>query len=268
MAALSPLTDFALAARAHDDVLDLERLAVGIARMGTPDLDAAVVRAALDGVAARVDDRVERGAPPDRLARQLREVLVGELGFCGDREAPRDARDSFLDAVLERRRGLPILLSVVWILVGERLGLPIRGVNFPGHFLVCLDARGARIYLDPFHGGVTREAGDLLGRLGPRADRSVLEPCGVRPIVTRMLANLKNLWVDAQDYPSALGAVDRMLLVGGETPTELRDRGLICLHLDRPSEAARDFRRYLKVAPEADDRAVVEALLARIQENA
>lgn len=264
---LSPLTAFALAARAHDDVLDLEGLAVGVARMGNPEVDARAVARRLDEIAAAVAEHLPAGAPPDRTVAHLRRVLVHELGFTGDRDAPRTAEDSFLDRVLERRRGLPILLSVVWILVGERLGLPVRGVNFPGHFLICFDAPGARIYLDPFHGGVAREAGDLLGRLGPRSpDRRVLEPCGVRPIVGRMLANLKNLWVDESRYAEALGAVDRILLIGGEIPAELRDRGLLCLHVGKPEEAARDFRRYLKLQPDAEDRSVVEALLQKIQE--
>lgn len=269
MAALSPLTDFALAARAHDDVLDLERLCVGVARIGTPALDPASVTRTLDEMAAQAREIVSPSAPPDKLAAQLRDALVGHLGFAGDRDSPRDPGDSYLDVVLQRRRGLPILLSVVWILIGERLGVPVRGVNYPGHFLVCLDAPGARVYIDPFHAGLTREGGELLARLGPRkGERRLVEPCGVRPIVTRVLHNLKNLWVDRQDYAHALAVVDRILLIGGELPTELRDRGLLCLHLDQPAEAARDFRRYLKVVPDAEDREVIEALLERIDENA
>lgn len=280
--ALSPITDFALAARAHDDVLDLERLAVGIARIGNPALDATTVALELDRLAVTIADDVHPGLPPDRLALQLRSAMVGRLGFTGDRDGPRDAVDSYLDRVIERRRGLPILLSVVWILLGQRLGVPIAGVNYPGHFLVCLDLPGAWIYLDPFHGGVTREAGELLARLGSRAgavrgeggasplrsagERSLLEPCGVRAIVARILTNLKNLWIDQPDYVGALAAVDRILLIQGEVPSELRDRGLICLHLGRPTEAARDFRRYLQITPEAEDRSVVEALLVKIQE--
>lgn len=268
MTGLSPLTEFALLARAHDDVLDLERLAVAIARMGTPALDGAAVSRTLDDLASLVADDVPRSASPDRTATALRDAIAGRLGFRGDPTADRSAEDSYLDVVLAHRRGLPILLSVVWILLGQRLGVPIAGVNYPGHFLVCLDAPGARVFLDPFHAGAAREGSELLARVGGRpADRKLLEPCGTRPIVARMLANLKNLWVDQQDYGNALGAIDRILLVSGEVPSELRDRGLVCLHLHRPAEARRDFERYLKIRPEADDRPVVEALLTRIRES-
>jgi len=247
-------------------VLDLESLCVAIARMGRPELDPGEVGGTLDSMAARVGDHLAVDAPPDRLAMRLAGLVGGELDFHGDPEAPVGPADSYIDQVLVRRRGLPILLSVVWILLGRRLGLPIAGVNYPGHFLVCLDAPGARIYLDPYSGGRARDAAQLMGRLGPEArERGLLEPCGVRPIVTRILVNLKNQWLDAGAYAEALGAVDRILLIGGEVPGELRDRGLVCLHLNRPGDAARDFRRYLTLRPEAEDRSVIEALLGRIE---
>lgn len=265
MPGLSAITEFALAARAHDDALDLEQLAVGVARIGNPALERQGVRVALDQLAASIQERIDPGQAPDRLAAAFSRAMVHELGFTGDPELARDPRSSYIDVVLQRRTGLPILLSVVWILVGERLGVPLQGVNYPGHFLVCLDAPGARIYLDPFNRGALREPSELLGRVGARVnERRLLEPCGVRPLVTRMLANLKNLWVDAGDYESALAVVDRMLLISGDAPGELRDRGLLCLHLDRPLEARREFQRYLKLLPDAEDRPVIEALVARI----
>lgn len=234
--------------------------------MGRPDLQAGEVGAALDELAASIAEHVAPDLPPDRLAVRLAGLIGGELDLHGDPELEITPEHSFLDRVIATRRGLPILLSVVWILLGRRLGLPIAGINYPGHFLVCLDAPGARIYLDPYSGGRARDAAQLLGRLGPEIrDRGVLDPCGVRPIVTRILVNLKNQWLDQGAHAEALGAVDRILLVGGEAPGELRDRGLICLHLDRPGDAARDFRRYLKLRPEAEDRPVIEALLGRIE---
>ncbi len=261
----SPITAFALAARVHDDVLDLEALAVAIARMGNPALTGATVHQALNALAEQVADRVDLGAPPDRLAARLSLTLGTELDFRGDPSAPPSAEASYLDRVLETRRGLPILLSTVWILVGARLGIPIRGVGYPGHFLVCLDAPGARVFLDPFHGGNQRDGTELLARLGPGTGaRRLLDPCDTRALVTRILVNLKHLWVGQSDFVNALGAVDRILLIGGEQPVELRDRGLICLHLDRPAEASRDFQKYLKARPEADDRPVIEALLEKI----
>lgn len=267
MPPLSPLTEFALLARMPDDALDLERLAVAIARMGDPGVDAAAVARTLDDLAARIDDAVDRGAP-DRLAASLARAIVGTLGFQGSQDVFGDADASFLDRVLERRTGLPILLAVVWILLGKRLGVPIAGVNFPGHFLACVDAPGARIYVDPFRGGATVDVRTLLERLGPSHDaRAALEPAGTRAVVVRMLVNLKHLWVDRRELERALGAVDRILLVGGELPPHLRDRGLLSLRLERTAEGVRDLRRYLALAPGAPDRDAIEGILARHGES-
>lgn len=266
MRALSPLTEFALLARVHDDALDLERLAISIGRIGTPDLVTAEVSAALDRLAELVSHSVDLGAPPDLLARQLASCIGATHGFRGDTARFDEPESSYLHEVLERRTGLPILLAVVWILVGRRLGLPIFGVSYPGHFLACLDAPGARIYLDPFRGGDVRDIAELTSHVDPR-DRRVLEPVSVRPIVVRMLANLKHLWVEQRAYASALGAVDRILLIAGEVPLEVRDRGLLGLHLGAQHEAIRDLSRYIHLAPEAPDHAEVTRIIAEHSET-
>lgn len=261
---------FALAARAPDEVLDLEELVIGVAALGNPDLDFEAVRATLDGLAESIADVVSPSAPPDRLAAQLAAAIGGTLGFRGDRAVFAEPGGSFLDVVLERRTGLPILMAAVWMLLGRRLGVPIEGVGYPGHFLACIDRPGARVYVDPFHGGEVLDARDLLDRAAvasPDAARRLLEPTGVRPMVVRMLSNLKNLWIDRSDHASALAAVDRILLVGGESAPVVRDRALLLLHLHRASEAARDLRRYLALEPKAADRAVVEQLLLRTLES-
>lgn len=261
---------FALAARMPDEVLDLEELVLGVAALGDPDLDYAAVSAELDRLAASIEDTVHPSAPPDRLAAQLGAAIGGTLGFRGDRAAFQDAAGSYLDVVLARRTGLPILLAAVWMLLGRRLGVPVAGVGYPGHFLACIDRPGARVYVDPFHGGEVLDGRDLLGRVGtltPDTARRMLEPIGVRPMLVRMLTNLKNLWIDQQDHASALAAVDRILLVGGEQASVVRDRALLLLHLHRASDAARDLRRYLALEPAAADRAVIEQLLQRTMES-
>ena len=130
---LSGAVRFAFAARAPDEVLDLEELTIGVASLGTPDLDFSAVSAKLDALAEEVADHISLSAPPDRLAAQLSSAFGGRLGFRGDASAYSDPEHSYLDAVLERRRGMPILLSVVWMLLGKRLGVPIHGIGYPGH---------------------------------------------------------------------------------------------------------------------------------------
>ena len=269
---LSGAVRFAFAARAPDEVLDLEELTIGVACLGDAKLDFAAVSAELDRLADEVRDQVSLSAPPDRLAAQLASAFGGTLGFRGDPGAYSDPALSYLNVVLERRRGMPILLSVVWMLLGKRLGVPIHGIGYPGHFLVCVDLPGARVYVDPFNGGEVREARALLERLPtPRGStdtaRRMMEPVGVRLIIARMLTNLKNLWIDQGAHAEALAAVDRILLVTGENANEVRERALLLLHLARPAEAARDLRRYLVLEPLAADRAMMEQLLERVTES-
>ncbi|MDP2312548.1 MAG: transglutaminase-like domain-containing protein [Pseudomonadota bacterium] len=259
----SPLTEFALLARAPDEALDLERLSSCIARIGTPALDAAALGGTLDRLAEQVADDVHPGSPPDELVAALARTIGGRLGFRGTPDVFNGPEGSFLDKVVERRTGLPILLAVVWILLGKRLGVPIVGIGYPGHFLVGLELPGARLYVDPFAGGEPREAVDLLARLPPGAGRNLLDPSPTRAILTRVLTNLKHLWVGAGAHEAALGAVDRLLLLGGEVPGELRDRGLLALRLARTTEGRRDLERYLAIAADAPDRADVERILGR-----
>lgn len=261
----SPLTELALLARVPDEALDLERLVLAVARTGTPELDAAAVSAELDRLAERVADEVSPSSPPDRLASGLARAIGGTLGFRGDPGVFAGPEGSYLDRVIERRTGLPILLAIVWMRLGARIGVPISGIGYPGHFLARLDLPGAPIYVDPFAGGALVDAADLLARLPPGAPRTLLDPSPTRAIVHRVLTNLKHLHVDRGEHDLALGVVDRLLLVSGEIPVEVRDRGLLLLRLGRRPEGVRDLERYLALAPEAADRAAVESVLARVR---
>ncbi len=261
----SPLTEFALLARAPDEALDLEALCTSIARMRDPAVNAAAIGQELDLLAEDLQDRLPGPRRPDQLAAALGQQMGGRLDFRGTPDDYGRLDSSMVDQVLRRRRGLPILLSVVWMLVGKRLNLPIAGVNAPGHFLVCLDLPGARIYLDPFAGGAEVPAGLLMERVG--GNRGVLAPTGSRPIVTRVLTNIKHLAIDQENWKLALDTVDRIQLIGGDHPTHTRDRGLLCARLERRSDAIRELRRYLQQAPEASDRREVERVLQSLEEN-
>jgi regulator of sirC expression with transglutaminase-like and TPR domain len=261
----SPLTEFALLARAPEDTLDLEALCASIARMRDPAVTPAAIGQELDLLAEDLQDRLPGPRRPDQLAAALRREIGGRLDFRGFPEDYTRMDSSMLDQVVQQRRGLPILLSIVWMLIGRRLQLPIAGVNAPGHFLVCLDLPGARIYLDPFAGGAEVSATALLERVA--GNRAVLGPAGSRPIVTRVLTNLKHLAIDQENWKLALDAVDRIQLISGDHPSHTRDRGLLCTRLGRRSEAARELRRYLQQAPEAPDRREVERVLQELEEN-
>ncbi len=263
MAQLSALTEFALLARTPDEALDLEAVASAIARMGRDAVRAEAVGADLDTLADRIADEVPLGGAPDRVAAQLARAIHGTLGFHGDPAAFRAPEGSYLDAVIARRTGLPILLGVVWILLGRRLGVQVDGVNYPGRFYVSVgEPRGpVRVWVDPFAGGRQLPVEDLLRGLPPGAPRDVLGPAPVRTIAARMLTNLKHLWLDRAELEPALAATDRILLLVGERPQELRDRGVLAIHLGRRAEGERDLRRYLERVSDAPDRDAIRSLL-------
>lgn len=262
---LDARTAFALDARMPDEAMDLEALCIGVARIQRPEPDPDSIRGTLDRLAAQVQDLVHPGAPPDQLSAQLREAFIGQLGFHGNTEDYGDPSNSFLDVVLERRTGLPILLSITWILLAQRLGVRLAGISYPGHFLVSVELEGVRIFLDPFHAGVERDPGALLAQLGPNAPRSVLQPASVRAIIVRVLTNLRHVWVSRRRWAEALEVVERTQLLVGERADDVRDRGLLLVRLDRAAEAVRELDRYLHLAPGAADRDEIEQLLQGIR---
>ena len=257
----SPATEFALLARVPDDALDLERLVLCIARLGAPQLDGPAVSAELDRLARTVEDDVSPGAPPDRLAAAMARAIGDTLGFRGDPSVFGAAESSYLDRVLERRTGLPILRAIVWMRLGARLGVPVSGIGYPGHFLARIETPGAPIYVDPFEGGAVIEAAELLARLPSGAPRALLDPSPTRAIVARVLTNLKHLHIDQERNADALAVVDRLLLLGGEVPAEVRDRGLLLVRLGRDGEGLRDLERYLALSPDAADANAIRNLV-------
>lgn len=258
----SPLTGFALLASCPEEAMDLESLCLSIARIRTPDLQEAPIRAELDRLSAELADEAAPSLPPDRIAEALRRGLGLRAGFHGDPDDYVHVEASMLDQVVLRRRGLPILLSIVYMLIGQRLRLPVRGVARPGHFIVCLDAPGARIYLDPFRGGARLDPTLLLEEVEGRRD--LLAPARPRAILTRLLTNLKHLALSQERWQLGVDVADRLLLLQPDAPVELRDRGLFLIAQGRTREAAADLRRYLQLAPRAPDRPAMERLIARL----
>jgi regulator of sirC expression with transglutaminase-like and TPR domain len=220
-------------AREPEDPAALAEAALWIAAEEYAGLDvpAYLRRLVALGVAAR--ERVTPGMDADGCAGALGRLLFEEEGFRGNAEDYYDPRNSFLNEVLDRRLGIPITLSVVYMAVAGQAGVTARGIGLPGHFLVRLErGAGARL-LDPFHGGVVLSEADCAARLrqlyGDRArlDPAHLEPVTTQQILGRMLANLKGIYMGQRDWGRALAAVERILLLRPGDPAELRDLGAI-----------------------------------------
>ena len=244
--------------------IPLAEAALWIAAEEYPSLDVEEYLDRIDELAERARERVGRYPPTERIAR-FNHLLFRELGFVGNRENYDDPRNSFLNEVLDRKVGIPITLAVVYTEIGSRMGLPVVGVGFPGHFLVrWMGERGALI--DPFFGGViTREqcAEKLRSNYGPDAqmDDRLLAPATPRETLARMLRNLKLNYLGSGDLPRALSAVDRILVVTPDDAGELRDRGILYYRLECFAAALEDFERYLALAPRD---AMAEEIRARL----
>jgi regulator of sirC expression with transglutaminase-like and TPR domain len=188
--------------------------------------------------------------------------LVGDLGFSGDRDTYNDPANALLSRVLDRRRGLPITLSILWVAIGRRLGVPIHGIGLPGHFVVGIGSGDDRVVVDPFHDGAILDEhaiSDLVSRTtrGSVAyTRAMLRPTTPPAIVRRLLNNLTRDYQAIGDAAAALWSVDLKLLLPAIAAEDHRARGELLLHLGRFDEAADALETYLDVAegpPDGED---------------
>jgi regulator of sirC expression with transglutaminase-like and TPR domain len=266
----APRSRFAAEVARPDAELDLATAALLIAAEEYPQLVPEPYLRRLDELAERARDRQWDATAPVVMLQDLSRVLFEEEGFRGNAEAYYDPRNSFLNDVLDRRLGIPITLSVVYLEVGWRLGLPLHGVNFPGHFLVRYDGEALKLLIDPFQGGRIRfedEAQDLLDHVyggSVRMQQEFLRPAGRRDILVRMLENLKATYLNARDDARGLAALERILLLLPDSPDHVRDSGMVLTRLGRQQEAAAALLRYLELQPEAPDRVRIELLLEQL----
>lgn len=225
-------------------------------------------------MAATVRGRLARDAFPEQRIAALNHHLFDELQFSGNVDAFYDPRNSYLNEVLDRRVGIPITLSIVYLEVGRRVGLSLQGVSFPGHFLVKLRVRRGELVLDPFAGGAPQSATELRTRLAqmmPQARvhaldlEALLAAASSRQIVARVLRNLKAIYLQTDHYSRALAVMNRMLLAVPESPEELRDRGLVHEKLECFRAALTDLSSYARRRPDAPDLADVRGRIERLR---
>jgi regulator of sirC expression with transglutaminase-like and TPR domain len=264
---------FARLAVASEGTVRLAEAALWVAAEEYPELDIAAWLRRLDALGECARRRVAPEATADDAAAALGILLAKEHGLRGNAADYYDPRNSFLNDVLERRLGIPITLSVIYIDVAARAGVSVRGVGLPGHFIVRLTRQGAVRLLDPFHGGGVIGEADchaLVRQMrGPDApfDEAWLRPVTTPEIVARMLANLKAIYARRGDWPHALRTVECLVALRPEAPGEVRDRGTIHGKLGDARAAIRDWERYLRTAPEAADADDVRQRLRALRQS-
>jgi regulator of sirC expression with transglutaminase-like and TPR domain len=242
-----------LAAR---EPIPLARGALLIAQEEYPELEIDKYLDKLAALAREAEMVVNVGNDTIEKIQLLSHFLFEQKGFEGNREEYADPRNSFLNDVIDRRRGIPITLSVLYLEIGRQLGLNLYGVGFPTHFLVkAVDERGELI-IDPFYDGTILTLEEIRARLtqvyGQPVDVSPahLKPVGTRHILVRMLRNLKAVYLKNSDSTRALSALDRILLLDPRSLEELMERGALYEGLECFKAALDDFQSFLSQAPE------------------
>lgn len=262
-------TTFEALVRAEDDEgLDLARAALAIAEAEYPGLDPTPFLMSLDAMAANVRKALPPRAGVRARVEALNRYLFDDLGFRGNLEDYYDAQNSHLNRVLERRVGIPITLSVVYLEVGRRLGLPVVGVGLPGHFVVKVADAHEELLLDPFYKGAFLDRAECQRRLDAIYGGKVvlseqfLRAVGKREVLARMLYNLKRIHQRNSDAHRSLATLDMLLALQPYAFDDLRDRGLLHYKEGRFEEALRDLRGYLGWLPAAADAASVHRAIA------
>jgi regulator of sirC expression with transglutaminase-like and TPR domain len=266
------LWEFARDVSRPDAEINLGRAALAIARSEYPDLDVGAQLARLGALAHGVGPARGSADPLARLHR-LREYLFEEQGFGGDSDEYFDPRNSYLNDVLDRRRGIPITLSLVLIEVGRRLGLEMEGIGLPGHFITGARVGGEHLLLDPFNGGtiLTGEAcADLVSRaLGQPVELAPehFTPVTNRQFLIRMLANLKGVYWRREAWPKVVGLIDRLLVLNPRAGGEWRDRGIAWSSMGDLRRGLADWERYLTEFPDAADHERVKTEFRRVRQK-
>ena len=237
----------------------LARATLLIARIEYPRLDPEPYVARLDamGEAAgrAIAQHIDTSGDTSALSgvKALNDYLFDELQFVGNRDNYEDPRNSCLNEVLDRRTGIPITLSVVYMEVARRAGLQVDGINFPGHFLVRCPEQKGHLIIDPFHAGALLSEHKcrllLQKHVGNEVafSKSLLAPATRQQIIVRMLLNLKRIYVNMRSFPQARDVTELLLAITPSALSELRDRGLLAYHLNDVTAALRDLQTYLKL---------------------
>ncbi|HEV2492240.1 MAG TPA: transglutaminase-like domain-containing protein [Terriglobia bacterium] len=257
----------------EDNEINLGEASLVIARTEYPNLDVPAQLCRLDRMASQV--RLDACASALSNIEALNAYLFEKENFAGNEEEYDDPRNSFLNDVLDRKKGIPITLSLVYTEVARRHSLPVVGVGFPGHFLVKYMATprggpssqagalpeeilGGEILVDPYHRGaiLTREdcVALLKSHFGQEAqlEPQFLAPSAPKEILARMLNNLKGSYFRRQNFSKVLTMIELALAIDPASARDVRDRGMVYFAMKRYNEALADFKAYLSLSPRED----------------
>ena len=239
-----------------DEGFALFEAAISLAQDEYPELDVQAVLGEVDQLLERIRRRLPADAGQLQKLRLLNQFYFHDLGFGGNLNNYYDPDNSFVHILLRTRRGIPISLALLWMELAQGLGLAVRGVGFPGHFMVKVNLPMGQAVIDPMTGhSLSRE--ELAQRLEPYRLRSGLvdemeAPLGLylqaappRDIIARMLHNLKEIHRTQEDWPRMLAVQERLIVLLPEAWPEYRDRGLAHAEMGHTEQALADLECYL-----------------------
>lgn len=259
--------------RRPDAQIDLAEAALLIACEEYPGLDVEGYLRWLDNIACECRSWVRPGAGIYQVIGAINRGLFHELGFQGDRRNYYDPANCYLNQVLERRLGIPVTLSILYLEVAWRLGFPMQGVGLPGHFIVKYVDSDEEIYIDPFYDGMILSPEDCQERVyQATGDPDLFQSHHLgavtkRQILLRLLHNLKSIYVGREEYARSLAVIELILLIAPWDLDEVRDRGLVHYHLGHYRLARRDLETYLAYRGDAEDASRIAKVLEMARER-
>jgi regulator of sirC expression with transglutaminase-like and TPR domain len=254
----------------------LSEAALLLASHQYPNLDVSYYLGRLRSIADGLKPRIAADATDQKKIVALNHYLFQELGFAPNADDYYDPRNSFLNEVLERRLGIPISLSILYMDIGEKIGLSLQGICFPGHFLVKCKLSEGVVILDPYRGGGSLTVAELQRRLrevrGGEVSRAIIAGLLVassnKEILLRMLRNLKAIYLRSRRLDHALTILEWIVAAAPDQGGELRDRGMVYQELDCFRAAVADFQRYLQLEPACSDADDIRKRLVELQRSA
>jgi len=255
-----------------DEQINLAEAALLIAAEEYPRIDVELYLDRLDQFGDLVREEARDGETPPEIITSLNTVLFERLGFRGNRENYYDPRNSYLNEVIDRRTGIPITLTVVYIDVARRIGFPIKGVGLPFHFIAKHQSSSGDLFIDPFHAGRSLSSAgceEMIREMSGgklELQSSHLEAVTTSQILTRMLSNLLGIY-SASDHRRALSVIDRLLLINPESASHIRDRGLLLAKIGDRKNAIAELERYLELVSEAPDAGTIREQIRSIRQS-
>lgn len=256
-----------------DSQINIAKAALYIAQEEYPNLEIETYLHTLDRMAKEAETLLPNERYPLRVIQSLNQYFYEQLGFVGNTNDYYDPRNSYLNDVIDRRTGIPITLSLLYLEVARRIDFPMVGINLPGHFLIRPEFKDTGIFVDAFNQGEILFEQDCEERLAQLYRRPMqLQPLFIQPVTSRqflarMLSNLKLIYLNRKDLSKTLTIIEYILLLFPDAVMELRDRGLLYYQLGYSSQAAQDLETYLAMLPNAEDAQKIGRLLEQLRQQ-